>query len=467
MTRTTTTATRIATVAMMMALMTPAGLHAQSVPSDTVPAKGSVLAAGQPETITYDQALRIALQRNVALRQSENTAASDAVSVKQARMQLLPDLRLTTQGAQSYGRNFNQIDGALVNSTTQTMNAGLSSSLTLFDGMRNISTIRQAQYAESASENDVTRARQTAVFTVASNYVAVVAQEELLRVRQEALAAQVKLEEQVKAYVDAGSRPISDLYTQQANVASARLDVTQARRALELARIDVMTTLQLDPALNYTFVTPKLPEQSSETPAPALDSLINVAMRTRTDIAASESRLKAADASVNAASASRWPSLSLNVGYNTSFSSASSFNFADQLDQRRGGSIALGVSLPLFDRANTSTATQKARLQSDNARIALDAQRRDVGLQVRRTWLDLTSAREQLIAAQAQVRAADQALTASQERYNAGAATLVEVSQARATQVQAASALVNARYNLVLQGTVMDYYTGSLTAPKV
>lgn len=466
MTRTTLPATRLATLAMLSALLPTVGLRAQSAPNDTVPAKNAVLAAEQPETITYDQALRIALQRNVALRQSENTAASDAVSVKQARMQLLPDLRLNTQGTQSYGRNFNQTDGALINSTTQTMNAGLSSSLTLFDGLRNISNIRQAQYSQSASENDVTRARQTTVFTVASNYVAVVAQEEQLRVREEALAAQVKLEEEVKAYVDAGSRPISDLYTQQANVASARLDVTQARRALELARIDVMTTLQLDPARNYTFVTPKLPEQGSDTPAPALDSLIDVAMRTRSDISAQESRLKAADASVNAASASRWPSLSLAFGYNTSFSSASSFNFADQLDQRRGGSIALGVSLPLFDRASTATATQKARLQSDNARLALDAQRRDVGMQVRRTWLDLTSAREQLAAAEAQVRAADQALTASNERYNAGAATLVELAQARATQVQAASALVNARYNLVLQGTVMDYYTGSLTAPK-
>lgn len=64
------------------------------------------------------------------------------------------------------------------------------------------------------------------------------------------------------------------------------------------------------------------------------------------------------------------------------------------------------------------------------------------------------------------MRAADQALLTSRERYNAGAATLVELAQARATQVQAASAMISARYNLVLQGTVIDYYTGALTVPK-
>ncbi|MFN8670370.1 MAG: TolC family protein [Gemmatimonadaceae bacterium] len=437
----------------------------QAVQLTTVTTVGAATSAAPRQVITYEEALRLAQQRNVALRQSENAAASDAVSVRQARSQLLPDLRFTTQGGQSYGRNFNQNDGAIVNTTTQTMNAGLSSSLTLFDGQKNLSNIRATQASQAASEQTVVRARQTAVFSVASNYVALVTQQEQLRVREEALAAQQDQEALVKAYVDAGKRPISDLYTQQAAVASARLDLTNARRALELARIDVMSTLQLDPAGEYEFVTPAIPQQATVAATPSLDSLITLAARQRSDLQALDSRLKAADASVQAATATRWPTLSLSLGYNTSFSSLSNFSFTDQLDQRRGGSIALGVSLPVFDRFTTSNASQQARIQADNARIALESQKREVGLQVRRAWLDLTSAREQLAAAEAQVKAADQALLTSRERYNAGAATLVELAQARATQVQAASAMVNARYNLVLQGTVMDYYTGGLAIP--
>jgi hypothetical protein len=44
----------------------------------------------------------------------------------------------------------------------------------------------------------------------------------------------------------------------------------------------------------------------------------------------------------------------------------------------------------------------------------------------------------------------------------AWAATLVELTGARAQAVQAASAVSTAKYNLVLQQTVMDYYTGAL-----
>jgi outer membrane protein len=90
-----------------------------------------------------------------------------------------------------------------------------------------------------------------------------------------------------------------------------------------------------------------------------------------------------------------------------------------------------------------------------------------VALQVRRAHLDFQSAQAQLAVAEAQVRAAEQALIASQDRYTAGASTLVELTQARATQVQAASSMVTARYNLQFQRTLIDYYTGDLDPARL
>ena len=118
------------------------------------------------------------------------------------------------------------------------------------------------------------------------------------------------------------------------------------------------------------------------------------------------------------------------------------------------------MSIPLFDRGDhAALATQRAQIQADNARLALEDLQQDVGLEVRRAYLDYQAAQEQL-EREAQLRAAELALQTSQERYNVGAATLVEVTQARATQVQAASALVTARYNLLFQRTLIDYYVG-------
>jgi outer membrane protein len=292
--------------------------------------------------------------------------------------------------------------------------------------------------------------------------VALVAGQEQLRVQQENLAAQKLLENQIEQFVKAGTRPISDQYQQQASVAAASATVVDAQRTLELAKVDLIQTLQLDPTGSYDFVPPTVNDAAAIQRTYDLDSLMSRALAQRVDLHAQESRVEAAAQGVKAASASKWPTVSLSAGYNTSFNTATDLGFTDQLDQRRGGSLNVGISIPLFDRGSTVIAAERAELQKSNEELALQSQRQEIALQVRRTYLDFKAAQERLKAAEAQQRAAALAVQTSQERYRVGASTLVEVTQARAAQTQAESAVVNARYNLVFQTTVMSYYTGEL-----
>ncbi len=115
----------------------------------------------------------------------------------------------------------------------------------------------------------------------------------------------------------------------------------------------------------------------------------------------------------------------------------------------------------------SNVASQQAAIAVANAKLTSDRQTQTVALEVRRAFLDYQAALEQINATRAQQRAADLALNAVQERYRVGAATLVELSVARAAQVTAASALVNARYNLIFQQSLMSYYTGTLDPARV
>jgi outer membrane protein len=428
---------------------------------------GAVPLAAQQRTVTFADAVGIALRQNVAIRQAQNATALDETAVRQQRLQFLPDLRFNVSGSENVGRSFNETEGRITDQSTQSVSTGVSSSVTLFNGGQNLANLRAARRGEQASTQDLARTRQTVVFTVASNFLDLVAQQEQLRVQQQNLEALRAQEEQIKRFVDVGSRPISDLYQQQASVAAARASVVEAQRALELAKVNLIQTLQLDPAGTYDFVAPAVNESLAVGHQYDLDSLLARAYAQRADVDAAEARVGAAEQDVKAAQAARWPTISLSLGYNTAYSSASDLSVADQLNQRRGGSVGIGVSIPLFDRGSADLATQRAQIQADNARLALQQGRQEVALDVRRAYLDHRAAQERLAAAQAQKRAADQALAATRERYRVGAATLVELTQSQAAQVQAASALVNARYNLVFQQSLMSYYTGELDPANV
>jgi len=418
--------------------------------------------AQDTRVITFQEAIRIALDQNSALKQTENAAALDQVDVTAARQQFLPDLQLAVRGSETYGRNFDSNEGRVVDQTTTNATIGLSSGVVLFDGFGNTATLKAAEFNRDAGTLDVQRARETIAFTVATNYLALISQQEQLQVQRENLSAQAALEQQIQTYVDAGARTIADLYQQQANAASAKLAVVNGERSTKLAEVDLMQTLQLDPHGTYEFQAPAFGSLYPATTDLDLPSLLEQAYAQRADLVAGQARVDAAAQNVRVARSGHWPTVSLSAGYDTAYTSAADLPFSDQIDQQRGGAIGLGIAIPIFDRGTASAATRRAEIQQQSAQVDLDGLRNDVGLQVRRAYLDLHAAHEQLAAAEAQLKAAELSLKASEDRYGAGASTLVELTQARATQVDGASAVVTARYNEMFQRTLIGYFIGAL-----
>jgi outer membrane protein len=457
----------IARWARVAAALVLAAAAAPALAAQTGSPSAPAAAAGQPRTITFDDAIRIALQQNGTLRQAVNAAALDTVAVRQQKMQFLPDVRFSTTTSGTYDRAAGTGNGAgqALSQTSTALNAGVSSSYTLYNGGANTANLRAARLQQQAGASDVERTRQSVVFTVVSNYLSLIEAQEQLRVRNETLASEQAQLQQIRAFVDAGRRPIADQYQQQAAVAAAQLAVVQANNAVELAKVDLIQTLQLDPRGQYAFQAPAAGTGSSAV-AP-LDTLLTQAFARRVDLAARQTELSATEQSVRAARAGRLPTVTVSAGYNTSVNSNNDLSLFDQLNQRQGGSVSVGVSLPVFDRGNAAAEVQRAQIAQDNARIALENQRQQVGLEVRRAYLDWQAAQQQLAAAQAQVTAAQQSLTATDQRYRAGVGTLVELTQARSLLAQAQSQLVSARYNLVFQRTLVDYYIGELNPDAV
>ena len=449
---------RAAAVAAMAAAGASSSLAAQA---------GTPSAAAVGRTITFADAVETALRQNGTLRQAVNAAALDTVSVRLQKMQFLPSVQLSTSTSQSlspFARTGST--GTSVGDVTSTaVNAGVSTSLVLFNGGANRAQLAQARLTQQAGGQTVERTRQSVVFTVVSNYLELTGSQEQLRVRRETLASEEALLEQIRAFVQAGRRPIADQYQQQAAVASARLAVVQAQNAVELAKVDLIQTLQLDPRGEYEFQPP--PAGAGQATPGTLDALLDRALQGRADLAARQSELAASEQAVRASQAARLPTISVNAGYNANLNSSNDLDVFDQFAQRQGGSVSVGVSLPLFDRGSTAAETQRARITQDNARIALQNQQQQVALEVRRAWLDWQAAGEQLAAAQAQLTAAQQSLEATRQRYQANVGTLVELTQARAALAQAQSQLVSARYNLVFQRTLVDYYVGNLDPDAV
>ncbi|MBU1699553.1 MAG: TolC family protein [Candidatus Eisenbacteria bacterium] len=412
-------------------------------------------------TITFEQAVDIALERNLSLLLADNQRELNDISVSDARWRFFPDLRFSL--SRSLSADKSQTDGGSSDwSTGTSMSAGLSSGITLFNGFANVSSLRQARFEQAAGELNYERARQTTVFQIISDYLALIEATEQERVRRENLAAQEEQIEKVRALVDEGERPINELYQQEANVASARLALVEAQRTLELSRVDLIQTLHLDPLAEIEFIIPPTGalEPGGE-PQPYAD-LMETASHVRADLAAEVNYLAADKEQLTQAKADRWPTLSLSGSFSSRYSDSQTGGLFTQFDERQSAGLGLSLSYPLFNRMQTRHAIQRAKIALKNAEIGMDGLRQDVALQIRRAVLDRDAARESMKAATARVTAAREALTYINERYLAGASTLFEVTLAQAELISAESGEVSTRYRLLWQNRLVDYYVGTL-----
>ncbi len=418
-------------------------------------------AAQETRVITFEEAVRIALEQNVNLRQAANNADLQSRLAYQERMNFLPSLSFSSSGFRGSGFVTDQAGRNIAYSNTS-VNGSFNAGVNVFNGFGDVASLRQARYSEEAGDLTYDRTRQNVVFNVATMFVELVNAREQIQIQQENLEAQRQQLAQIEEFTRVGARPISDLFQQQAQVAQAELQVLNAERSAQIAKTQLIQVVQLDPFGEYEFVTPDVAEGALQLQQYELNQLLQAAFAQRADIRAQQARIEAAEQGIRVARSSYWPTVDLGYNLRSNFSPDDDGSLMDQLDINRGTEFGFRVSVPIFDQFNRGTNVQRAQVNYRNAELELQDMQQEVALQVRQAYLDYLTNQKRLEVTEKQVAAAEQALEAERERYNVGAATLVELSQAQATYVQAASNQAQARYDFIFQGKLIDYYVGRL-----
>lgn len=452
--------------------------------------------------ITFEEAIRTALDQNTDLKRAQASVREIETQVQSEWMDFAPDLNFSSDVTRRFGRNFSQVDGEIITRSTDFFSLNGRSSITLFNGFENVSSLREARDRAEASELDLQRTRREVVFTVMEQFISLIENREIVRVREEELEARRQQLRQIEEFVEAGSRPVSDLYQEEANVAEAEQNLLQAQREQEVSKTRLIQTLQLNPRAPYRFTVPDLAADTLSEESYDLAGLIDEAFERRLDLRASEAERSAAERSIRSAKSTYYPSLSISGNYGTDWTSrprplpvegtgqdpqfgevepvdggspvtfpipgtgsgpeTRTPDFSGQFDNNRSGSVSLSLSIPIFDRFQRESQVERARVQAQNARYRLQDQEQQVALQVRQAYLDYKNAVQQLEAANKRLRAAEQARASAQERYNLGSASIVELQNTTRDFVDAASRQVRARYSLLFQKKQIDYHVGRL-----
>ncbi len=436
------------------------------------------------EAIDFQDAINLALDRNIDLQKAANQLELQRSNVRRERGDFLPNLNLNSRPSRSWGQSFDQNSASLKTVRSDIISFGANSSVTIFNGFENFASLSSSKYLLESDEYAFDRARQTVFFNVIQAYLQVILDSERVAIREEDVESQNQQLTRIQEFTRLGARPISDLYQQEAAAASSELQLLEAERAVQLSHVRLIQVLQLDPMKDYVFDSPLVESLGLDIVSYDLDELLNRSLESRLDRMALQAEILAAGEDLRSAKSNRYPTLTASGGSNTNYRSLQqqmvldatgnplvdtngdnvfeTVPFSDQFSDNRGWSVSLNLSIPVFNGFQVRNGIDRAKITETNRKLDLQNLEQNIALEVRQAYLDYQTSSKRLDVTAKQLRSATQASEVEQERYNVGASTLVELQQARASFVDAASQRAQAVFQFVFQSKVIDYYLGIL-----
>ena len=411
-----------------------------------------------PECINY------AIEHNISLKQRENTRRQNEVSLNTAKNSRLPDLNAGVSESLGFGRSLG-MDNTYSKNNTSNTSFQISTSVPILTGNRIENTIKLNQLNLEASTADLEKARNDIRTQIAQQYIQIVYDTEILAVAKRQIGIDSLQLYRLQEMERNGKATLTEVLQQQSTMEQSRLTATQAENTYRLDLLALTQLLELPSPEGFSIVIPTLPSNSN--------SLINVnpeiiyqeAITVKPEVQAEELRLKASDANILIAKSAKYPTLSFNAGLGTNYYKTLNGNykqdsFSSQIKNNFSQSLGLQLNVPIFNRYATRNSIKSASIDKENQQLALDNVKKSLYKEIQQVYYNTIAAEAKYKSSLQAKVTSDDAFNLTQSKYENGKATITEFNESKNNLMKAESDLVQARYQLIYQKALIDFYRG-------
>jgi outer membrane protein TolC len=364
--------------------------------------------------LTLDQAIRMGLQYNLGLVLSTTNAGSAGAQ------QLAEGLKIPGFPAVIGPYGYTDIRGSV-----QWSLLNLSS----------LDNYLASKHNFQGSRLTLEDAKDMVVLTVGNAYLLCIADASRVQSAQAQVDTSKVSLDQAVANHQAGTAPLLDELRARVDYQTQQQTLITAQNQYAKDKIALARAIGLPLEQSY--------ELSDQAPFQALDNLdpnaaVQQGLTHRHDLQALQQQVESARASRSGATAERYPTISFSGDYGV---------IGPTLGHSHGTFDAVGTaSVPLFEEAKLRGDARDAQAQLEQKQAQLNDLRGQISADVRDSILDIQAAAKQVAVSRSNADLAKEALSEAQQRYAAGVADNLAVSQAQASMAQADDQLVSSLY---------------------
>ena len=404
-----------------------------------------------PVQLTLEEALALAQRNNPAYRRVIAQADASGANVLAGLGGMLPNLtaslgfngsaRTVLTGTDHFGRSVELPQASTFKSSSSSQ--GLSSNITVFDGFRNLNTLRGARAGASAADAGIDAQRAALEAEIKRRFYQVLQSQQLIEIEQNLLAVRQRDLEATERLFRVAART-------QVNVLGAQVEVSRQEQALDAARGGARTNqlllsewIGLEDAAEFE-ATGTLPEVFDPSDLDA-DALVSMVQGDNPRIRQAMAQVAEASFSATAARGTRLPTISANAGFNRAlqdqgYSGLFKFNPKD-----RSFHFGVTMSFAVFNRFQTNQTIAQADANKDAAEEDLRAMRLQVEREVRSNIIEVQNSYRGVQLAERSAQLARQRLAMAREQYQLGSMDYTELQQVVTSSASAEREALSAR----------------------
>jgi outer membrane protein len=185
-----------------------------------------------------------------------------------------------------------------------------------------------------------------------------------------------------------------------------------------------------------------------------------IALQNRPEIKSGSLNVQIAQIDIDKAKAGLKPTLSLGGSLYTSYSKDPSYKYFTQLNNNFYRQLGATLSVPLFDRKVAKTNIEKARIETDQARLTLQSTKTTLSQSIEQAYINVLNAQSQYSAAGEQLKYTQESYRIANEELKIGTYNTVEFLQQKNLYIQALQSYVQAKYSTILYNKIYNFYIG-------
>lgn len=452
------------------------------------------------KTWTLKECVDIALENNLRIKRSVYNVETFRANLLQAKGAFLPTLNAGGSFANNYGRAINPTTNQFVDRNSTTTSPQITSSITLFNGLRVQNSFRQNQRDVQSADYDLQKAKNDVILNVVTLYTNVIFNKELYDNATYQLKSSQATLERIQKQVSAGSLAMTNQLNQEAQVATNELNQINQENALNLSILQLKQAMQIPASEVVEIEVPDLALEDLVLDQTA-ESVYQQALQAMPEIKSAMLKVESADYAVKANRGSYLPRLSLNgsissnssnlntkgtfVGNGTYVQASNTpsgiipatgqyvydvtqlgtftpekYSHIDQLNDYIFKSVSLQLNIPIFNGFNTRSNVQRSIINKELANITVKETQNTLRQSIETAYNDAYSASRSYNSSMKQVKAQEEAYRMNKQRFDVGALNIIEFQISENDLYRAKSDLTRAKYNFIFKKKVLDFYQG-------